>query len=103
MSLTIRLLACAAVVFPALVSAAISDPIRIESGLISGIANAENGVRAFKGIPYAAPPLGDLRWRPPQPPAPWDGVRNAEHFGAVCMQNQGRVRPARSPAKTVST
>ena len=99
MRLTILLSACAIVACPKLVSAAISDPIRIESGLISGSTNATNGVRAFKGIPYAAPPLGDLRWRPPQPPALWDGVRKTENFGAVCMQTQGRGASGPEPSE----
>jgi len=99
MRLTTLLSACAIAVCPALVSAAISDPIRIESGLISGFTNATNGVRAFKGIPYAAPPLGDLRWRPPQPPALWDGVRKTENFGAVCMQTQGRGASGPEPSE----
>ena len=103
MRLIIRLLACAAAVFPALVSAAISDPIRIESGLISGSTNAENGVRSFKGIPYAAPPLGDLRWRPPQPPTLWDGVRKQKTSAPFACKARAGARPARSPAKTVST
>jgi para-nitrobenzyl esterase len=41
---------------------------------------------AFKGVPYAAPPVGDLRWRPPQEAAKWDDVRDATHYGAICMQ-----------------
>ena len=63
------------------------SPVRIESGLITGITNP-SGVTAYLGIPFAAPPVGPLRWRPPQAPAPWDGVRQADHFGASCMQDQ---------------
>ena len=50
----------------AIVSAAIPDPVRIDSGLISSTTSPASGVRVFKGIPYAAPPAGDLRWRPPR-------------------------------------
>ena len=59
--------------------------MRIESGQISGVRDA-GGVRAFKGIPYAAPPVGNLRWRPPQTPDRWEGVRRADRFCAPCMQ-----------------
>jgi para-nitrobenzyl esterase len=65
--------------------AAISDPVRTDAGLVSG-ATLPNGVRAFKGIPFGAPPTGDLRWRAPQPAAKWEGVRKAEQFGTVCVQ-----------------
>ena len=52
------------------------------SGAVRGVSSA--GVDSFLGIPYAAPPVGDLRWSPPQPAAPWDGVRAAEAFGNRC-------------------
>jgi para-nitrobenzyl esterase len=45
-----------------------------------------NGIHVFKGIPYAKPPVGDLRWKPPQPTAHWQGVRNATQFSPACMQ-----------------
>ncbi len=63
-----------------------------QSGLRAVTANGEiegrwqDGVRAFKGIPYAAPPVGDLRWRSPRPPAAWTGVRRAREFGSACPQ-----------------
>jgi para-nitrobenzyl esterase len=67
----------------------ILDPlVSTQNGDVKGIANQEGSVLAFKGIPYAAPPLGDLRWREPQPAASWDGVRDASKFCASCMQNR---------------
>jgi len=68
--------------------AAVSEPIRIENGLVTGTPGASPDVRVFKGIPFAAPPIGDLRWRPPQPARNWDGVRAADTFSANCMQRQ---------------
>ncbi len=62
------------------------DRVQIDSGVIEGIPGVNPGVRAFKGIPYAAPPVGDLRWREPQPVVPWTGVRKADEFGARAMQ-----------------
>src|SRR5262245_1154514 len=46
-----------------------------------------DGNREFLGVPFAAPPVGDLRWRSPQPPASWTGTRDATKFGARCAQN----------------
>lgn len=60
------------------------DIVSIDTGQIQGSTKA--GVTSFKGIPYAAPPVGSLRWMPPQPAAKWQGVRQAEHFGHDCMQ-----------------
>jgi para-nitrobenzyl esterase len=59
--------------------------IRTTAGPVSST-EISDGIVAFKGIPYAAPPIGRLRWRPPQPPAPWSGNRDASHFGDDCMQ-----------------
>ena len=60
------------------------SPIRLTSGPISG--EERNGVRAYKGIPYAAPPVGPLRWKPPAEPAPWTDVRAFTKFGPACPQ-----------------
>jgi len=62
--------------------------VKTESGIVEGTVpgNGASRVRAFLGIPYAAPPIADLRWRPPQPAAHWTGVRKATAFGARCMQ-----------------
>jgi para-nitrobenzyl esterase len=58
--------------------------VTVDTGVLSG--SAKDGVISFKGIPYAAPPVGDLRWRPPQPVAAWSGVRSATQYGHDCMQ-----------------
>ncbi len=68
--------------------AAIADPVRIDTGLVSGVAGTTDDVRVYKGIPYAAPPVGDLRWREPRPASHWEGVRKADAFSPVCMQMQ---------------
>jgi para-nitrobenzyl esterase len=69
--------------------AAIPEPVTLDSGLVSGTQAATPGVRVFKGIPFAAPPVGELRWRAPQPVAKWSGVRKADTFGNVCVQPKG--------------
>src|SRR5215469_6260953 len=63
---------------------AAQETIAIETGKVRG--TTADGFVAFKGIPYAAPPVGDLRWRPPQPAARWSGVRNATWPGPPCAQ-----------------
>jgi len=66
-----------------------ADQVHIDSGIVEGTASADGKIREFKGIPYAAPPVGALRWKPPQPVASWTGVRQAVDFGPRCMQ--GRI------------
>ena len=65
-----------------------------ESGTISGV--RANGLSVYKGVPFAAPPIGDLRWRPPMPAAPWTGTRKAETFAPACMQ-VGVSMPGETP------
>src|SRR5690349_5499402 len=68
--------------------AAIPEPVRTENGLVSGVAGASPEVHVFEGIPFAAPPVGELRWRAPRPSANWEGVRSADKFSALCMQRR---------------
>ena len=70
---------------PVTTLAAITDPVKTSDGQMSGV-TLSSGVRAFKGIPFAAPPVGSLRWKEPQPAARWKGVRKADTFGNVCVQ-----------------
>src|ERR1041385_1797686 len=79
------------------ISAAINDPVKLDTGMISGVAGNSPEVRVYKGIPFAAPPTGELRWRAPQPPAKWDGTRKADTFGPMCMQ--GAAGAGKGPAK----
>lgn len=65
---------------------AIDRPVRIDTGVISGVAAGSPGIVAFKGIPFAAPPVGDLRWKAPRPAAKWDGVRAMDKFQSPCVQ-----------------
>jgi para-nitrobenzyl esterase len=60
--------------------------LTIESGALAIPEADASGVRVYKGVPYAAPPLGPLRWRPPEPPRPWTGVRPAHAFGMNALQ-----------------
>src|ERR1700733_9935060 len=63
------------------------DRVTIHDGALQGA--VADGVASFKGIPFAAPPVGDLRWRSPQPPSPWTGVKAASDYGPACMQMIG--------------
>ena len=63
------------VIAASVVSAALPEAVRTDFGQVSGIAGKDPNVHVFKGIPFAAPPVGANRWRAPQPAAKWDGVK----------------------------
>jgi para-nitrobenzyl esterase len=81
------LLCLAAAVVATPIVAAIPQPVHTASGPVSGVPATDGTVLAFKGVPFAAPPIGDLRWRAPTPPASWTRVRSADQFSASCIQN----------------
>ncbi len=72
----------------------VAQQIKTESGTISGV--SADGLSVYKGVPFAAPPIGDLRWRPPMPAVPWTGVRKADSFAPACMQ-VGVSMPGETP------
>lgn len=87
-------------IWVALASAAVAPmTVRVTGGLVRGA--REHHVLAFKGIPYAAPPVGALRWAPPQPVRPWRGVRPAVNFAPDCMQRPtpGDMAPLRTRSR----
>ena len=69
------------------VFADLEQPIQLDAGQIIGT-SMESGVQAFLGIPFASPPVGDLRWRAPQPVTPWSGVKVMDRKGPDCMQSR---------------
>jgi len=76
--------------FVATTPAAAQPPtVQTASGAVEGATSADGKIRLFTGIPYAQPPVGDLRWRAPQPAAAWTGVRKAATFGNRCVQGGG--------------
>lgn len=62
--------------------------IKTKAGVVSGAASADGSVLAFKGVPFAAPPVGDLRWKAPQPVKPWTGIKDCTNFAASGMQGK---------------
>jgi para-nitrobenzyl esterase len=66
------------------VAAAAAQPVRIDTGLLSGVPGRDPSITVYKGVPFAAPPVGELRWRAPQPHPSWQGVRKADRFGPIC-------------------
>src|SRR6188768_2006682 len=71
-------------VFAGQLSAQQTKPVKVDGGLLQG--TAEGGLMVYKGIPFAAPPVGDLRWKAPQPAAKWEGVRVTDKFAPGPMQ-----------------
>lgn len=67
-----------------------SRDVHVEQGVLRGTRGSHGSVLVFKGVPYAAPPVGDLRWQPPRPPKPWKGVRAAGAFAPGCVQKPVR-------------
>ena len=78
-------------------TAGYAQSIKVDTGLVEG--TVEDGLRIYRGIPYAAPPVGNLRWRPPQPPARWDGVRAAREFGRACPQTNAAISNLPAPSE----
>ena len=69
----------------ALASCSDSNPVlTIEGGKVIGVQTPTKGIIAYKGIPFAAPPVGDLRWKEPQPVVPWEGVKNSRYIRRCC-------------------
>lgn len=69
---------------PAFATSGVGAVVRVDAGLLRG--EVGDGIASFKGVPYAAPPVGPLRWRAPRPAAPWQGERPATAVGPMCMQ-----------------
>jgi para-nitrobenzyl esterase len=69
--------------------------VRVEQGALVGV--AADGVESFKGVPFATPPVGPLRWRMPQRPAAWEGERSATDYGAICIQPPSNGDPGVGP------
>ena len=79
-------LALAAALAISPLAATIDGPVSVEGGHVVGLPGTDKSIWAFKGIPFAAPPVGQLRWRDPRPVAAWQGVKKTNHFGPSCVQ-----------------
>jgi carboxylesterase type B len=85
-SIFAALIACAVFSSGAFATAQIVGPVKVQGGLVEGVAAADPSIITFMGIPYAAPPVGELRWRAPQPVMAWSYVRIADKFAPSCVQ-----------------
>jgi para-nitrobenzyl esterase len=88
--ITLRLVSTLSVLTSIFTVGSYSAPLKVktEQGIVQGKSINNGKVDAFLGLPYAAPPVGELRWRPPQSPAKWTGVRDATEFGSHCPQDE---------------
>jgi para-nitrobenzyl esterase len=77
-------------------AAGAADQVKVTGGVLEGAVGADPSVRVFRGVPFAAPPVGDLRWKEPQPVPAWTGVRKADTWGTRCMQGAMFGGPLRS-------
>jgi len=92
------------VVMALMVPGALCGAVRVETGQLSGVLGTNREITVYRGIPYAAPPVGEFRWRDPRPAQRWEGIRKANHFSNSCMQSgntlqeiQTRLEERRSP------
>src|SRR5579871_1444414 len=67
-------------------SASLTQPVKVTGGMVSGVPGKDATITVFKGLPYAAPPVGDLRWHAPKAVVSWQGVKKADQFGNSCIQ-----------------
>ena len=95
-----RILAAAAVLAGAVLGCAATaradaalPPLQLSAGPVQGIRSADGAARVWLGLPYAEPPVGALRWQPPQPMAPWKELRRADAFGSPCVQTGSMYGP----------
>jgi para-nitrobenzyl esterase len=89
-TLALTILAACAALSPR--AAAAAPPVTIDGGLVQGV--ADDALAVYKGIPFAAPPVGDLRWKAPQPVPRWSGVRDADKYAPACVQSMGGPPPS---------
>jgi len=96
-----RLIVAMLVCLPSTAAAQLSI-VQTTSGPVRGTSAGADNIVVFRGLPYAAPPTGDRRWRPPAPPASWSVVRDATRFGPKCPQPQNFAPAGRGGAGRVA-
>ncbi len=83
-------------------AAVLAEPVKLDSGMVESVLQDGSGVTVFKGIPYAAPPVGALRWKAPMPAAAWEGPRPATEFSTACPQGGGLAQMTGEALPTLS-